>query len=239
MLLVPPARFALPGSVGLCNAVRRTLLSDVRTEAPASVRVVRNVTCLTDEFLAHRVGLVPFRRVGNGDTLSLDVVGPRVVTAADLVGPAFDPVFPSIALAELRAGTRSRSSSPSTNDPRPRTRATRRASPSACDPSVRTATFSSLPATTTAPPRRSSTRRSRTSTRASTARSRRCPTKRRSGRRTSRRWRPSGRRTARAACAARGCAGASWSRRGSWGPRARRGMSSGRSSGCRCTVPCA
>ena len=87
MLLVPPARFALPGSVGLCNAVRRTLLSDVRTEAPASVRVVRNVTCLTDEFLAHRVGLVPLRRVGNGDTLSLDVVGPRVVTAADLVGP--------------------------------------------------------------------------------------------------------------------------------------------------------
>lgn len=104
MLLAPPARFELPGSVGLCNAVRRTLLSDVRTEAPASVRVVRNVTCLTDEFLAHRVGLVPFRRVGNGDTLSLDVVGPRVVTAADLVGPAFDPVFPSIALAELRAG---------------------------------------------------------------------------------------------------------------------------------------
>lgn len=96
--------FLLPGHVGFCNALRRTLLSDVVTEAPAHVEMKRNGTCFTDEFLAHRVGLVPFERVGVGDTLTLRARGPGVVTAAQLAGPAFVPVFPDVPLALLDDG---------------------------------------------------------------------------------------------------------------------------------------
>lgn len=97
-------RFLLPGHVGLCNAIRRTLLSDIETEAPSTARVITNVTCHTDEYLAHRVGLIPFRRVGNGDNMSLHVTGPCVVTTADFMGPAFEPLHANIVILQLDDG---------------------------------------------------------------------------------------------------------------------------------------
>lgn len=97
-------RFLIPGHTGLCNALRRTLLSDLRTEAPCSVRMLTNVTCHTDEFIAHRVGLIPFRRIGNGDTMNLHKTGPCVVTSGDLTGPCFESVHPNIELVYLDAG---------------------------------------------------------------------------------------------------------------------------------------
>lgn len=97
-------RFRIPGHVGLCNALRRTLLTDIKTEAPSSVRMITNVTCHTDEYIAHRVGLVPFRRAGQGHTLTLHAVGPRSVTCGDFVGPSFEPVHPNIELVYLDAG---------------------------------------------------------------------------------------------------------------------------------------
>lgn len=104
MTLRAPVSFVVPGHVGFCNALRRTLLSDVETEAPTSVQMKRNVTCFTDEYLAHRIGLVPFERVGNGDSMTLHARGPGVVTAGALVGPAFVPVFPDVPLALLDVG---------------------------------------------------------------------------------------------------------------------------------------
>ena len=95
------ASYTLPGGVGFCNAVRRTLLSDVRSWAPHSVTMTRNTSVQTDEFLAHRIGLIPFRKVGNGDTMTLDVKGPIMVTAADLTGPAFEAVHPEIEILLL------------------------------------------------------------------------------------------------------------------------------------------
>ena len=97
-------RFRVPGHVGFCNALRRTLLSDIRTEAPASVCMKNNVTCHTDEYIAHRVGLLPFRRVGNGDTLTLHVTGPCAVTCAHFTGPSFEPIHPDIDLLYLDVG---------------------------------------------------------------------------------------------------------------------------------------
>ena len=45
----------------LVNAIRRILLSEVPTMAIEQVRLLNNTSILQDEFLAHRLGLVPIR----------------------------------------------------------------------------------------------------------------------------------------------------------------------------------
>jgi DNA-directed RNA polymerase alpha subunit len=86
-------RFRLEGGPGLRNAVRRALLSDLEAWAPSECTIRVNTSCQTDEFLAHRIGLVPFRKTG-GDVaeLTLRAQGPATVTAADLVGGGFEAV---------------------------------------------------------------------------------------------------------------------------------------------------
>lgn len=98
------AVFDVPGGVGFCNALRRTLLHDVRSTAPCRVTMHTNTSCQTDEFLAHRIGLIPFQRVGNGDTMRLRAEGPGAATAAHFTGPAFDAVHPEIEIMQLGAG---------------------------------------------------------------------------------------------------------------------------------------
>lgn len=100
---MPRATFAIPETVGFCNAVRRTLASELSMEAPCSVHFRTNSSSQTDEFLAHRIGMMPFRRVGNGSTMEVRAEGPRVVRAADVCGPAFESVYPTIALVPLTA----------------------------------------------------------------------------------------------------------------------------------------
>ena len=100
------AEFMLSGDVGYCNAIRRTLIGELHTEAPFEVLVRCNTSCQTDEFLAHRIGLIPFRRVGNGDSMTLRVSagnGSTTATAGDLVGCAFEPVHPTIPIMLLGA----------------------------------------------------------------------------------------------------------------------------------------
>lgn len=83
--------FMLPIHTGLANAIRRTLLDDLKRWAPDHIDVGKNTTCQTDEFIAHRIGLVPFRRIGNGNTMTIHVKG-RNMMASDMMGPAFEPV---------------------------------------------------------------------------------------------------------------------------------------------------
>lgn len=99
-------KLQLKGTTGFCNAVRRALLSDVTFEAPCSVRFEVNESCQTDEFIAHRIGMIPFKRCGNGKTMCLDVRGPATVTAAHLVGEAFDVVHPDVHVMRLGDGQR-------------------------------------------------------------------------------------------------------------------------------------
>lgn len=91
----------LDESVGMCNALRRALQHDVKAWAPCTVTMLTNTTCRTDEYLAHRIGLVPFRRVGSGDTMRVSAVGPRVVVAGDLLGPSFEAVHPALPIVTL------------------------------------------------------------------------------------------------------------------------------------------
>lgn len=104
-MLPERTKFLLPGGVGFCNAVRRTLLEDVHSWAPARVTVHCNTTCQTDEFLAHRIGLIPFRPAGTLDPnadpdqllpLRVDLTGPRTVVAGDLSSGTFEPVHPNL-----------------------------------------------------------------------------------------------------------------------------------------------
>ena len=81
--------FVIGGGSGFCNAVRRSLISDLKAEAPYEVDIRTNTSCQTDEFIAHRIGLIPFRRVGNGDTMEIEVKG-RNATSKDFVGEAFE-----------------------------------------------------------------------------------------------------------------------------------------------------
>lgn len=87
--MVGKGSFVISGGTGFCNAVRRTLLSDLKAEAPFEVELRCNTTCQTNEFIAHRIGLVPFRRVGNGDMLELTVED-RSAYASDFRGSAFE-----------------------------------------------------------------------------------------------------------------------------------------------------
>lgn len=85
-------KFELHGecAVGMANALRRALMSDVVNYAPKEVHIRKNTTCQTDEYIAHRIGLIPFRRTSEGleGGLSIAVAG-REATASDLTGTAY------------------------------------------------------------------------------------------------------------------------------------------------------
>ena len=50
----------LRGEANICNAIRRTLISDLTCFAPLYVEIEKNTSHNTDEDIAHKIGLVPF-----------------------------------------------------------------------------------------------------------------------------------------------------------------------------------
>ena len=97
-------KHTVKGGVGMANAVRRILISELSTEAPYKVTFRTNTSSETDEFVAHRIGLVPFRRTGNGDTLTLHADTAGTVWSGALTGVAFEAVHTNIALLVLGEG---------------------------------------------------------------------------------------------------------------------------------------
>lgn len=92
--------FVIPADVGLANGIRRSLLSDLENWAPCSLTIRVNTSCKTDEYLAHRIGLIPFRRIGNGDEMILQQTG-GIVYADAVKGCAFEAVHPRLPIMDL------------------------------------------------------------------------------------------------------------------------------------------
>lgn len=58
-------------TVGLANAIRRALIMDIKTLAPHNVIIHKNTSCATDEYIAHRIGMIPFKNVTENTKLVL------------------------------------------------------------------------------------------------------------------------------------------------------------------------
>lgn len=94
------------------NSIRRALLMDVSTIAPTRVDITENTSCQTDEYIAHRIGLVPFLFVvegreflSNQDFLTVDV-SDRTVRVSDLQGESFVCICPDTPIIKLIKGQR-------------------------------------------------------------------------------------------------------------------------------------
>ncbi len=77
------------------NALRRALLSDIQTIAPDTVTFRKNTSCQTDEFIAHRIGLIPFKAINLDADMSSNkttlTVKDRTAMARDIVSDAYVP----------------------------------------------------------------------------------------------------------------------------------------------------
>jgi len=74
-------------NVALMNALRRIIISEIPVLAIDEVHIYENSSCLDNEVLAHRLGLIPIRTVPGGAksiALALDVSGPGTVYSKDL-----------------------------------------------------------------------------------------------------------------------------------------------------------
>ena len=76
----------LRGSTSMANALRRSLLQDLEMWACDRVTFRANTSCQPDEYIAHRLGLIPFHQdaLGNGE-VSLHVKD-RSAHTSDLEG---------------------------------------------------------------------------------------------------------------------------------------------------------
>ena len=111
------ATFLIKGAnTGLMNALRRIIVSEIPVLAIEELYVYENDSPLWDEFIAHRVGLIPLRaEYGTYSSTSevmfhLEAVGPKVVTAGDLQpsDPSVTPVDDKIIIVKLMDGQRLR-----------------------------------------------------------------------------------------------------------------------------------
>ena len=97
-------------STSFMNALRRYVIAYVPTLAIDTVTVYENTTHMFDEFIAHRLGMVPIKtpaRLSEDEevVLTLDVQGPKIVYSGDLKSStASVPVKENILLFTLEEG---------------------------------------------------------------------------------------------------------------------------------------
>tara|TARA_B100001769_G_C21999833_1_gene537287 strand:- start:435 stop:1010 length:576 start_codon:yes stop_codon:yes gene_type:complete len=85
------------------NSIRRALISDVETYAPYNVLIKTNTSCQPDEYIAHRIGLIPFLKTNKyeeNDTMKINV-SEKVVTAEDIQGNSFTTIHKKSPIIKL------------------------------------------------------------------------------------------------------------------------------------------
>ena len=106
-------KFLVKGiSLGTMNAIRRTIMEDVPCLAIEDVTIYANDSVMFDEFLAHRLGMLPVKTDSkgykHGDTvkLVLEKEGPCLVYSKDIksTDPKVDIADKKIPLAKLGKG---------------------------------------------------------------------------------------------------------------------------------------
>ncbi len=75
---------------GFANAIRRAAINSVKAFAIDKVTFYENTTAMFDEYIAHRIGLVPIRTPSKGYSetdeivFTLDATGPRTIYSKEL-----------------------------------------------------------------------------------------------------------------------------------------------------------
>lgn len=82
-------RCTMHEGIEFSNAIRRTVISETTSYAPSEVDIEINTSCQTNEYIAHRIGLIPFCQKGLSDDVTVTLhVKDRSATSDDIVGDA-------------------------------------------------------------------------------------------------------------------------------------------------------
>ena len=87
--------FELHTDTAFPNALRRALRTDVERCAPSTITIQDNTSSQTDEYIAHRIGMIPFVPVDGAENPDGELwlkVKDREATSYDLTGASFKPV---------------------------------------------------------------------------------------------------------------------------------------------------
>ena len=82
-------RCTIHDGIEFSNAIRRAVISETTSYAPAEVDIEINTSCQTNEYIAHRIGLIPFCQNGLSEDVTVTLhVKDRSATTDDIVGDA-------------------------------------------------------------------------------------------------------------------------------------------------------
>ncbi len=101
-------KFSLSTTPSKANALRRTIINNVPVYAIDEIMVYENTSSLFDEYIAHRLGMLPLitpEKKGGDVLFYLDEIGPKRIFASDLQGEDDEvkvakPLIPIIELSE-------------------------------------------------------------------------------------------------------------------------------------------
>ncbi len=96
----------------ILNALRRAIITNVKTMAIDDVTIYSNTSSMYDEILAHRLGLMPLKTFPELEkskkevVFSLKEIGPKVVHSGDLKSsdPDIVPVYDNMVIVSLKLG---------------------------------------------------------------------------------------------------------------------------------------
>ncbi|MGC8516870.1 MAG: DNA-directed RNA polymerase subunit D [Candidatus Acidifodinimicrobium sp.] len=96
----------------MLNALRRAIITNVKTMAIDEVTIYTNTSSMYDEILANRLGLIPLKTIPELEkskkevVFSLKEIGPKVVHSGDLKSsdPDIVPVYDNMVLVSLKIG---------------------------------------------------------------------------------------------------------------------------------------
>jgi hypothetical protein len=72
--------------------------------APKELLMKTNTSCQTDEYIAHRIGMIPFQKTGDGNSITLKVHGPGMIRSHQFMGSAFKSIHDDIEIMLLDKG---------------------------------------------------------------------------------------------------------------------------------------